>query len=166
MPAASPTHAARNEFGRITARRNRAAFSAVIRSRVPPFHGMTLRKMPLDASSVVMCSGAAIARPPSCLNRCASARYVGRARMLSPTQFSPMTTVSLGIVRLAFARRVPLPAIVHPQPQLGARCDAPRDHVIDPRRQRTRIALGLSQFVRPYRLFKLDPMPEPVWYAK
>src|SRR5205085_2752584 len=119
-----------------------------------------------DASSVVMCSGAAIARPPSCLNRCASARYVGRARMLSPTQFSPMTTVSLGIVRLAFARRVPLPAIVHPQPQLGTRCDAPRDDVIDSRRQRDRIALGLTQFVRPYCIFKLDPMPEPVGYAK
>jgi len=54
MPAAKATMAARNELGRITARRKRPAFSRRMRSRVSPFQEMTLRKMPAEASSDAM----------------------------------------------------------------------------------------------------------------
>ena len=69
MPAAKATIAARNEFGRMTARRKRPAFSMRMRSRVSPFHGITLRKMPAEARSEAMCSGAATVMPPSLRKR-------------------------------------------------------------------------------------------------
>src|ERR1051326_3671668 len=149
----------------MTARRKRPRLSAWMRSRVLPFHGITLRQMPDEARSAAMFSGAATAMPPSCLKRCCNARYVGRARMLSPTQFNPITTVSLlAIQYFAFPR--PLPTIVHPQPELGAGGDAARDDVVESRRQRHRISFRFAQLIDAYRLLELQPMPEAVRYAK
>src|SRR4051795_9420939 len=169
MPAANATIAARNEFGRITARRNLPPRrSESMRARVEPFHGMTLRKMPDAASSDAMFSGAATAIPPSFLKRCCNARNVGSASTLSPTQLRPITTVSELAIYLAhsLAGARPLPAIVHPQPKLRPGSDSARDDVVDPFRQRHRVSLILAQLVHTNRLFKLETMSGTVRNAK
>src|SRR5947207_10822080 len=152
----------------MTARRKRPDFSTRMRLRVVPFHGSTLRNRPIDASSDAMCSGAATAMPPSLRKRWCNARYVGRARTLSPTQLRPITTVSLAIHSYTFPRRRPrpLPAIVHPQPELRVRRDPIRDHVVDSLRQRHRFALRLGQLIDVHWFAKLEPMLGIVRYAK
>src|SRR3954451_524781 len=169
MPAAKVTIAARNEFGRITARRNfPPRRRASMRDRVEPLHGITLRKMPDAASSEAMFSGAATAMPPSLRKRCCNARNVGSARTLSPTQLRPITTVSLLAMCLAHSLTGarPLPAIVHPQPKLRPGGDSARDDVVDPSCQRHRVSLVLAQLVHTNRLFKLETMSETVRNAK
>src|SRR6185436_17602118 len=85
------------------------------------------------------------------------------ARTLSPTQLRPMTTVSHAMHLL---RSRPFPAIVHPQPELGARDDATGDHVVDSLRQRHRIPLALRQLIHTNRVLELETMPEAVRNAK
>src|SRR5687768_7986670 len=87
--------------------------------------------------------------------------------MLSPTQLRPMTTVSavrLPIHWFAFSRA--LPPIVHPQPEFRTGNDAPRDHVVDPLRQRHRVSLFLTQLVDTNRPLEFEAMPGSVRYAK
>src|SRR4051794_41166086 len=169
MPAARVTIAARNEFGRITARRNLPPRRrASMRARVEPFQGITLRKTPDTASSDATFSGTATAMPPSARKRCCNARNVGSARMLSPTQLRPITTVSELAICLAHSLTGarPLPAIVHPQPKLRPGSDSARDDVVDPFRQRHRVSLILAQLVHTNRLFKLETMSGTVGNAK
>src|SRR5262249_38621870 len=116
--------------------------------------------------SVAMCSGAATAMPPSLRKRWCSARYVGRARMLSPTQLRPITTVSLAICFFALSRPGPFPSIVHPQPQLRLGSDAAGDHVIDLGSQQRWIPFLFAQLINTNWLLELETMPGPVRNAK
>src|SRR5688572_10918192 len=135
-----------------------------MRLRVEPFQAITCRKMPEASRSAATLAGAATAMPPSLRKRCWSALYAGMARMLSPTQLRPMTTVSHAMYDFAFSR--PFPAIVHPKPKVGAGNDAPGDHVVDSVRQHHRVSVPLRQQVGTNRLVEFDTMPEAVGNAK
>src|SRR5687768_6311516 len=163
MPAASVTAAARNEFGRMIARRNPPARKAAMRCREPRFQATTCLNTPVVSSSVATFAGAATAIPPSARKRCCNALNVGRARTLSPTQLRPMTTVSHTIV-LAFSR--PFPAIVHPEPELGTVGDAARKHVVHVTGEPLRAVFIIRKFSGVDRGNELDTMPDAVRDAK
>src|SRR5450755_4795122 len=84
--------------------------------------------------------------------------------MLSPTQFKPMTTVSARLPISDFPR--PLPAIVHPEPEVRPGDDTSGDHVVDPRRKHYRVLFFLSQLSDTNRFRELEPMPRFLRNAK
>src|SRR5712691_5669913 len=84
--------------------------------------------------------------------------------MLSPTQFRPITTVSARLPISGVPR--PFPAIVHPEPEVGAGGDTTGNHVVDPCRQRHRIPFYLSESIDTNRFFELETMPRFVRNAK